>query len=146
MKRVIALATVVAAVSLAAPAAAGTSKLDGRWRWSWSVAELTRGGSPPAVAKKLAGPGMVEFRDGRVYKLDPRTGRVEFLAGSFTVAGNVVTFRFRRVPGRRPPPGIVPGRIYQLRWSIYRDRLTWSELPGREELTAFPLEPWIRVH
>jgi len=139
----------LAGAALITPAAAaggvGTTKLDGRWRWVWTRAELIRVGIPPAAAKLLAGPGMIEFKEGRVYKFDPRTGRVQFAAGRFTVARDVATFVFRAPGHGPPPPGIVPGLRYQLRWSIYRDRLTWSELPHRTVLLAFTAVPWTRV-
>ncbi len=140
----------VAAGVVTAPAAdahiVAAANLDGRWQWVWTRAGLIHAGVPPGAAKLLAGPGMIEFKAGRVYKLDPRTGRVQFLAGSFTVARDVATFVFRRVRGHGPPPpGIVPGLRYQLRWSIYRDRLTWSEFPGRSYLLAFTAVPWTRV-
>ena len=67
------------------------------------------------------------------------TGRVGTRV-RFFVHGNVVGFVFA-VRG----PGIVPGKTYELRWSIFRDRLRFAELPGRSELTALPIKPWTRV-
>jgi hypothetical protein len=58
----------------------------------------------------------------------------------FAVHGNVVAFVFST-----NGPGIVRGRTYELTWSIYRDRLSFSQLPGRSVLTALPLKPWTRV-
>ena len=92
MKRVFHIAMLaVAAGVVTAPAAdahiVAATNLDGRWQWVWTRAGLIHAGVPPGAAKLLAGPGMIEFKAGRVYKLDPRTGRVQFLAGSFTVAG-----------------------------------------------------------
>jgi hypothetical protein len=56
------------------------------------------------------------------------------------VRGNLATFVFPRRAGR-----IVPGYVYWMRWSLYRDRLTSSKVPGRLALDALVITRWIRV-
>ena len=114
----------------------GGSPLDGRWRWTWTREELHRTGGSLAYL----GANMTEFRDGRFYKLDPKTGDREVLGGTYTVSGDVATLVFR--PGA---PGTVPGTRYMMRFSVFHDRLTWSKIPGRVGLDALPAAPWTRV-
>jgi hypothetical protein len=120
-------------------AGAARSPIDGRWSWNWTRAELLHC-CGKAVADSQAGPSLSEFRDGRIYALDPDTGRVIALRGTYDVAGDVVTFVF----GHRYP-GLFPGRAYVMRFTLFRDRLTWSHVPGRAGLDALAVAPWTRV-
>src|SRR5262249_4793022 len=143
MKRPICLLILTALVATGAGGAAGAraaSPLDGTWTWTWTRAELHRPGIASARdADILAGRHLATFANGHVTDRNLTTGQVR--AGArFFVHGNVVGFVF---PTRGP--GIVPGRRYELKWSIYRDRLTFAELPGRSVLTALPIKPWTRV-
>lgn len=109
-----------------------TSPLDGRWTFTWTRAEVAGLGGVPA------GRFVVEFRDGHFARLLPRPVR---RGARFTTSGNVATLVFPKPA----PPGTVAGRTYTMRWSIYRDRLTWSKVPGRASLDLFFVTPWIRV-
>jgi hypothetical protein len=86
----------------------GASPLDGRWKWSWTRAELIRSGTTrPALLEVLAGPWMAEFHDGRFYKLDATTGRVLQTIFRFAVHGDTATFVFSARSARTY--GTVPG-------------------------------------
>ena len=144
MKRSIGLLIVAFVVAVTAASAdargVGASPLDGTWKWTWTRAELLHPGITNARgADILAGRHVATFANGHVTDRNLTTGRVR-TGTRFSVHGNVVGFVF---PKRGP--GIVPGRTYELRWSIYRDRLRFSELPGRSVLTALPIKPWTRV-
>jgi hypothetical protein len=131
-----------AAVTVAASAhgaGAARTPLDGRWRWNATHAELVRC-CGKAVADATAGPSLSEFRDGRIYALDAATGRLIGLRGTYSVAGDVVTFVFSH-----HYPGNIPGKAYVMRFSLFRDRLTWSQVPGRAGLDALTVTPWTRV-
>jgi len=133
------LMAVASGLAAVAPTAAGglraSSPLDGRWTFTWTRAQLNHVGAPHVVPARLF---LVEFRDGRFTRLLPRP----VLRGArFTTSGNVATFVF---PAPLPA-GLVAGRIYTMRWSIYRDRLTWSRVPGRAGLRAFTITPWTRA-
>jgi hypothetical protein len=122
------------APSVASAARVKASPLDGRWTFTWTRAELRNYCSvcPP-------GRFVVEFRDGHFSRLIPKP---VLHNARFSVRGTLVTFVF-------PPPapvGVVANRRYTMRWSIYRDRLTWSRVTGLPPLQAFFIEPWIRVH
>jgi hypothetical protein len=135
------LAALVAAVT--APAAnargAGASPLDGTWSCTWTRADLLHAGILRRDADELAGRHVATFANGHVTDRNLSTGRVGTSA-RFFVHGSVVGFVF---PTRGP--GIVAGRTYELKWSLYRDRLRFAELPGRSVLTALPIKPWTRV-
>ena len=47
--------------------------------------------------------------------------------------------------GAPAPPGTLVGRDYEMRWSRYRDSLTFARVPGREPLLALTIEPFTRV-
>ena len=109
------------------------SPLDGRWEFTWTPAEVKSHGADPKLPDRY----VVEFRNGAFTRLLPppvvRKAR-------FTTHGNVATFVFTV-----PTTGVVVGRPYVMRWSIYRDRLTWSHVPGRAGIDAFAITPWTRV-
>jgi hypothetical protein len=140
MTRSVALLILAALIAVAAAAAAGdrSSPLDGTWKWAWTRAELLRNGGQPRDASAAAGTHTATFANGHSTARNLRTGEVS--RARFSVHGNVVGFVFST-----RGPGYVPGRTYELRWSIYRDRLTFSELPSRSVLTWLPITPWTRV-
>jgi hypothetical protein len=132
---------------LASLAAAGAgargsdrSVIDGRWSWNYPLAQARRFCRGCANNSSVAGPSMSEFRDGRIYALDPSTGRVIAFRGTYSVAGDVVSFVFTH-----KYPGLMTGKTYVMRFSLYRDRLTWSLLPGRAGLSDLTIGPWTRV-
>jgi hypothetical protein len=130
--------TALTAALSVASAGAGGSPVDGRWSWNWTLAQMLHCNGNAA----LAGPSLSEFRDGRIYALDPSTDRVIGLRGRYTVAGKVVSLVFsHHYPGSAP----IPGKTYMMRFSIFRNRLTWSMVPGRSGLTCLPIVPWVRV-
>jgi hypothetical protein len=135
---VAALAALVVATSVHG-AAAARSPIDGRWRWTYTYAELLHCCGKP-IADAQAGPSLSEFRGGRIYALDAATGRLIGLRGTYTVAGDVVTFVFSH-----HYPGLVAGRAYVMRFTLFRDRLTWSHVPGRAGVDALTIAPWTRV-
>jgi len=140
--RLLILIVLVAAVTGGAAGArgVGTSQLDGSWTWTWTRAELLHGGvSSTRGADKLAGRHLAIFANGHVTDRNRTTGHVG-TGTRFFVHGNVVGFVFRM-----RGPDIVPGRTYELKWSIYHDRLKFAELPGRSVLTALLIKPWTRV-
>jgi hypothetical protein len=112
-----------------------TSPLDGRWTWTWTPAQVKSKNLPP----RLAGRYLVELQDGDLTRLLPHP----VLRGAhFTTQGDVATFVFPR-----GVVALVPGRHYVMHWSIYRDRLTWSKIPGRAWWgDLFLAVPWTRVH
>jgi hypothetical protein len=126
------------ASAVAATPVAGSSRgspIDGRWTMTYTVANLSHFSAP-----RVTGSFVVVFRDGRSFTNFPRPGSLLVLVGTFTVHGDLVSLRFR---SRRA--GVIPGRTYVMRFSIFRDRLTWSMVRGRAGLDHLPATPWTRV-
>ena len=99
-----------------------------------NLAELKRNNAPI----RYAGYNLVEFRNDRFISVLPRPRRD---LGRFTTSGNVATFVF----SAPPPAGLIAARPYVMRWSVYRDRLTWSAVPGRAFIGMFVSVPWTRA-
>jgi TRAP-type C4-dicarboxylate transport system substrate-binding protein len=112
----------------------GSSSIEGRWTWVWTRKELIRGGVDPDTAAALAGRGSVAFRDGRF-----RTP--SGVNGAFRVDGDLITMVF----AAPAPPGTVAGVTYVMRWSVYRNLLTFSAAPGRASLDAMLIKPFRRA-
>jgi Bacterial extracellular solute-binding protein, family 7 len=111
-----------------------SSKLEGRWAVSWTRDELLAVGVDPRLVDALQGSHVLEFSNGRFRsKTDPTTG-------TFAVAGDVVSLVFDN-----GAPGVEPGMVYDLRWSVFRDSLTFSTSSGRTPLLAMMIKPWTRV-
>lgn len=115
-------------------AKAAASKLEGRWRVSWSRDELLAAGIEPRVADALEGRHVLEFSNGRFRsRTDPTTG-------TYTVAGDVLRLVFDN-----DVVGVTAGKVYELRWSVYRESLSFSAVEGREPLLAMTTKPFRRT-
>jgi len=137
---VLLLAAVIAVAGVAARAADArtpASPLDGRWTFTWTRAELNRQRAFGVPAAHY----LVEIGAGRIHVLVPRFPGAAGPPGRITTNGNIATIVFPPPA----PPASVPWKKYEMRWSIYRDRLTWSLVPGHAGLGAFTITPWTRV-
>jgi hypothetical protein len=138
------LVAVAAFALVVAPGAAGgSSPLDGRWTWTWTRSELlgpgAKGCEAAAYVPHDLGSWTITFANGRYAARVLRTGEV--IHGSFSVDRDVLTF----VPHRRHE-GMPAWRPARIRFSVYRDRVTFTDLPGRLcPLHLFTLEPWTRA-
>jgi len=113
------------------------SPVDGRWTATITRAGLIRTGEvDPVSAGKLYGPYTAQFGNARFQALNNRTGRGA--AGTFTISGKLVRFVFSH------GVGIKPGAVAVCAVSVYRDRLTFTKVPGRPCL-AFNAAVWTRV-
>jgi hypothetical protein len=132
---VILLAAVVTSLATATSDAhtLPSSPLDGRWAFTWTPAEVKSHGADPRLADHY----VMEFRNGSLIRLVPHP---VVRKARFTVRGNVMSFVFVV-----PTTGAVVGRPYEMRWSIYRDRLSWAMVPGRAGADLFTAVPWTRV-
>jgi hypothetical protein len=136
----LALAALATTVS---SSAAASSALEGRWKTKpATLQELRAAGVPAPTARIIASRAprvpALDFHAGSFKGIDLETGRV-LSTGSYRVEGSLVHLVFTRGFAVRL------GQSYQLRWSIYRDRLTLSNVPGRPPLQALTVKPWTRV-
>ena len=136
------LALVALATASPVPAADGRrdggSPIDGRWTWTWTAAQLSRLGSNPYDLGTQTGPATVVFANGRYLARWQLSGRVA--AGTYTVDRNVARF----VVVERDPHDAA-GSVHYMRFSIFRDRLTWSMVPGRQGFDDLTITPFRRV-
>jgi hypothetical protein len=143
------LATLFAAAALAslAPAAGARgsdpSPLDGRWKTrTATIRQLIAHGTWPSTTHALAHLHIriaaVDFDDGRARWFDLATGET-FCTGTYIVRGDQVGFAFSRcaAPAR-------PGVIW-MHWTLFRDGLTFSALPGRAPFSPITIYPWVRI-
>ena len=120
-----------------------TSTIEGRWKTKKAslhellVAGLSRKDAQAFAHAPLETPAL-DFRNGTYKGLDLATGRV-LSTGSYKLQGDLIRFVFRRGIAVRL------GVPYWLRWSVYRDRLTFSSVPGRQPLRVLTIRPWTRV-
>ena len=145
MKRTVLFAIVAAlaaTVAVSPTSAASASRLDGRWKTTRATLhELLAAGiaRKDAVAlERAAKVPALDFHHGAFKGLDLATGRVRG-TGTYRLSGDVIRLVFRT------GVAVDPGTVYQLRWSVYRDRLTFSSVPGRPSLLLLTLKPWTRV-
>jgi TRAP-type C4-dicarboxylate transport system substrate-binding protein len=123
----------------ASPAVAvGSSQLEGRWETTWARDDLVAAGIRPEDAALLSGHHTAEFRDGRFrFAGDPGSGKSA--TGTYVLDGDVVRLTFRT------GVALQLGRVYELGWSVYRDSLAFTAVPGSEPLLAFLTAPYRRV-
>lgn len=145
MRRLSCLVLLAALVVVAsAPSSgAGTSAIDGRWKTKRvTLQRLLDAGfrrkDAEALAHAVRGTPAIDLENGVFKGLDLSTGRV-VATGTYRLTGNVIRFVFKT------GVAVQLGLTYSLRWSVYRDRLTFSSVPGRPSLGAFTLNPWTRV-
>lgn len=146
MRRISCLALLAALAMIAASppsSAAGTSAIEGRWKTKKvTLQSLLDAGfrrkDAEALAHAVRGTPAIDLENGMFKGLDLSTGRV-VATGTYRLTGNVIRFVFKT------GVAVQLGMTYSLRWSVYRDRLTFSSVPGRPSLGAFTLNPWTRV-
>jgi hypothetical protein len=140
----LALLAAVSTIAAAAPSlAAGTSTIEGRWKTKRAtLQQLLAAGfrrkDAEALAQAVRGTPALDLENGVFKGLDLSTGRV-VATGTYRLTGNVIRFVFKT------GVAVQLGQTYALRWSVYRDRLTFSSVPARPSLAAFTLNPWTRV-
>jgi hypothetical protein len=101
-------------------------------------ADLGIVGVPRRDAAAIAGHHTADFRDGRFrFVGDPGSGRSA--EGSYVLDGDIVRLTFQT------GVALQHGRAYELRWSVYRDSLTFRRAPGSEPLQAFLTAPYRRI-
>jgi TRAP-type C4-dicarboxylate transport system substrate-binding protein len=123
-------------------AASSPASLEGTWKLDRGTEqELIDAGIDPVNAAALArlpGTPALVFDHGRHRGLDLETGKV-LSTGTYEVDGDVVRLVFAS------GVAVQLGRVYSLRWSVYRDSLRFEAVPGSEPLIALVLRPWSRV-
>jgi TRAP-type C4-dicarboxylate transport system substrate-binding protein len=113
------------------------SAIDGRWRSTPTAAQLVAVGRSPAEAQAEQGSWIVEFRAGGFKARQVETG-VEY-SGFYELRGDILSLDFEVCPGTRCT------LVSETRWSLFRNRLTLTEIPGRPFAGAGVAAPWTRI-
>jgi TRAP-type C4-dicarboxylate transport system substrate-binding protein len=112
------------------------SELEGRWQATASRKELLAAGATPREVRTAQSRLTIEFDDGRwVARLNTR----RVWTGAYTVNGDLLSLTLEKC-SHNP---CTPGAVAEHRWSVYRDTLSVTRLPGRTfwwRLTAKPFE------
>jgi hypothetical protein len=112
------------------------------------IRELIAHGMPPkiaATAPYLKKPAL-DFEAGHFRVLDLASGKT-IGAGSYTARDEGIRLVFTSVQSVDPTVKAIVGRAWWLRWSVYRDRLTFSKMPGRDgsALIVWTIQPWTHI-
>lgn len=123
--------------------AVSQTALDGTWKLNRpTTQELIDAGIDPknaeALSRHVPGTPAFVFDRGRFKGIDLDTGKL-LSTGTYHVDADIVRLVFES------GAAVQFGRVYSLRWSIYRDSLTFAPRPGSEPLIALVLRPWKRV-
>jgi len=119
-----------------------STALDGTWKLAKATQQqLLDAGIDPKNAEalsRLPGAPALVFDHGRQRGIDLETGKV-LSSGTYEVDGDIVRLVFES------GVAVQLGRVYSLRWSVYRDTLTFAPVPGNEPLILLVMRPWKRV-
>ena len=99
------------------------------------VAEHGEQGAP-ALADALRGSWTIEFEDGR-FEIRREEGGGG--AGAYSVAGHSIRFVWDS------GVAVQRGEVFVSRWSVYRDRLSFTPIPGRTKMAGLGVEPFTRI-
>jgi TRAP-type C4-dicarboxylate transport system substrate-binding protein len=113
------------------------SSIEGRWRATPSAADLIAVGDNREEARVGRGAWVVEFRAGQFSARQLATG-LEY-SGTYELRGDILSADFDVCPG------MVCTLISETRWSIYRDRLILTRIPGRPFSSVAVASPWARI-
>jgi hypothetical protein len=120
----------------------GTSPIEGLWTTPRAtLQELVAAGMTHKDAATLTQHGAkkpgLELRAGVFTGFDLATNKV-VATGTYRLAGNLIWFVFKS------GLAVQHGFPFELTWSVYGDRLTFSRVPSRPSL-IFTIRPWTRV-
>ena len=117
------------------------SALEGVWRIDVTREDLRAVGAQLEQFERAEGSWRVEFGDGRwvVRNLDSGT----LYRGTYAVDGNVLRETVRSCA---PTNICTPGSVEEYTWSVYRDQLELTPIPGRPFNFAAIAKPLTRIH
>ena len=115
-------------------------RLLGRWQARFTEQELIGAGVPVAVAVKMAGAWVMEYRRGGRWA-SHHLLRGAVFSGTYVTEGDVEK---RTTESCRPRQWCTPGTVDEYTWSIYQDTLTFTPIPGRPYQPANVINRWHR--
>ena len=85
------------------------------------------------------------FDRGRFAETTENPEICDWAYGTVKVAGSELTLLYRNGGGTPPGEANSPGEQFTLKWSLYRDSVKMSRVPGAVSPTPFVAAPWLRV-
>ena len=119
-----------------AGANADAPALQGRWKATLTREELRVSGASPGLADALRGSWTIEFEDGR-FEIRREEGGGG--AGIYAVDGRSIRFVWDT------GVAVQRGEVFVSRWSVYRDRLSFTPIPGRTKMAGLDVEPFTQI-
>ena len=128
-------------------AAGGSSQLDGVYRVTTTAEDLLAAGVAAGdVIPENYGTWTYVFDRGRFAYTQEDEQACGWGYGTFAVKGNQVEWRFTDGGGTGPNNAInKPGEFFVFGWSLYRETLTLTPVPGAISPENFWAKPWQRI-
>jgi len=127
-------------------AAGGSSQLDGVYRVTTTAEDLREAGTPAGdVVPENYGTFTYVFDRARFAYTQENKDACTWGYGTFAVKGNQVEWRFTDGGGTGPNNAFNrPGEFFVFGWSLYRETLTLTGVPGASPQNFWP-KPWQRI-
>lgn len=124
-----------------------TTPLDGVYELTLSEADLRAAG---ASSEELAPPNEGVFRfvfeHGRFAFTQHFEPACTWGYGTFVVTGDHIELSFIDGGGVTPAGGFnSPGEVFDYQWSVYRDTMRWSVVPGAVSPVGWAYKAWLRL-
>jgi TRAP-type C4-dicarboxylate transport system substrate-binding protein len=128
-------------------AAGGSSPLDGVYRVTTTAKDLRAAGAVAGdVLPENYGTWTYVFDRGRFAFTQEDEQACTWGYGTFAVKGNQVEWRFTDGGGTAPNNAFnKPGELFLFGWSLYRETLTLTPVPGAIAPENFRIKPWQRI-
>ena len=131
-------------------AAGGSSPLDGVYRMTTTAKDLRAAGLPAGeVNPENYGTWTYVFDRARFAFTEENKDACTWAYGTFAVKGNQVEWRFTDGGGipnsPSDKPGNKPGEVFVFGWSLYRETLTLTPVPGAVSPRPVRVKPWQRI-
>jgi hypothetical protein len=126
------------------PASTQTPAVDGSWELAISRADLVAAGATgDGLVPGNYGVARMVLDNGR-FAVTGHNGPVcTWAYGKFVISGNRIELRFDGGGGVSPMRSFnQPGEIFDYRWSVYHDSMTWSVVPDAISPFGWTLKPW----
>jgi TRAP-type C4-dicarboxylate transport system substrate-binding protein len=128
------------ATSTTSPAGKATP-IDGLYRVHTTAQDLRAIGTPEADINPVNyGDFQIVLNRGHFTQ---QQSHGDTAAGTYTVKGDTLTLNFEEATGGKGKNR--PGEQFTFRWSLYRDQITFTAVPGKISPEPFRAKPWRRI-
>lgn len=131
----------------ATPGLGGHAPLDGVYEVTTTAQDLAAAGAQPdEVVPENYGTTVLVVDRGRFASTQENSQACTWTYGTWAVNGQQVKMTFTDGGGLAPSGAVdKPGEVFDFGWSLYRDTLTFTAVPGSISPTPFRALPWRRI-